>query len=103
MSVPFCPCAMMPDEPFMAAQRETQEKGWCNYSHYAEPSHYEKCPFNKKQTKTPRVVLEKKICAHCNRELVRLSGEEYYIVSIIGDRTCSHEWKDETVKEATTK
>ena len=42
-----------------------------------------------------RIVLEKMVCQKCNRELIRLSGEEYYIVSIIGDRACEHEYKKE--------
>ena len=44
-----------------------------------------------------KLVLEKRVCSKCYRELVRVSGEEYYIVSVIGDRVCQHEWVDEVV------
>ena len=50
MSASFCPCAVLLDEPYLPAKCETQEKGWCNYTHYANSDYYGKCRFNKKQT-----------------------------------------------------
>jgi len=48
-----------------------------------------------------RIVVEKRTCQKCNRELMRLSDEEYWIVSIIGKRDCEHIWKKEIVGDHT--